>query len=338
MGMKKVLRLVFLMWMVAGRLPGQSPQFSQFYGNPIFTNPALAGDTGTPRFIANYRNQWARLGEPFQTTAFSFDTYAEDAGVGLGFQAMHDQQSSVLKSTGLSGQVSKMAYLDGQKEVRLIGGLQTAWTSYRWNGDNLTSVADFLGIQDPLSVAQASYNRFTFSSGALLEFVPRYEYDVSYWLGGAWHNIGVTRNDWMGHQRFNAQIGAKIPFDMPLFFGNSLGSDLNRETALSTALQFRSQGASRQVDAGFNVICSPLLLGVWYRGLAMGRMRRDALIGTAGLAYGNWLFQASYDMTVSSLGPDTGAFEISVWYGLDYLFQFSGKAAQSRRSRKCMRF
>ena len=101
------------------------------HGNPVFTNPALAGDTGTPLFIANYRNQWARLGEPFQTAAFSFDTYAEDAGVGLGFQPMHDQQSSVLKSTGLSGQVSKIAYLDGQKEVRLIGDLQTAWTSYR---------------------------------------------------------------------------------------------------------------------------------------------------------------------------------------------------------------
>ncbi len=86
------------------------------------------------------------------------------------------------------------------------------------------------------------------------------------------------------------------------------------------------------------MIYSPLLLGIWYRGLAMGPMRRDALIGTAGMAYGNWLFQASYDMNISSLGPDTGAFEISVWYGMDALFRFAGKQAQSRRARKCIRF
>ncbi|MGM0478992.1 MAG: type IX secretion system membrane protein PorP/SprF, partial [Bacteroidota bacterium] len=33
----------------------QDPQFSQFYANPIYLNPAFAGSHGCPRFAANYR-------------------------------------------------------------------------------------------------------------------------------------------------------------------------------------------------------------------------------------------------------------------------------------------
>lgn len=336
--MKKLITLFFAAVFCVGKSAAQSPQFSQFYANPIYSNPAFAGDAGSPRFIANYRNQWASIGIPFQTAAFSFDTYAEDADIGLGIQAIHDQRGPALKSDQLSAQISKMIFLDGQKEVRLIGGFQAGWTSNRWNGDDLTYVSQFLGSQDPLAGMRLSSNRVTVSGGAVLEYVPRNDDYASYWLSGAWHNIGVNDDISIEHQRLNFQLGTKIPLSIPSFFGNHLGSDLDRESALNLGVQVRKQGVNRQLDAGFNVIVSPLIFGVWYRGMIWGESRRDAVIGTAGWAYGNMLFQASYDLPVSSLGLDTGAFEISIWYGLDALFSFTGKGNKDRRSRKCLRY
>lgn len=335
--MKKLLLILFISVSFL-QTYAQAPQFSQFYSNPLYTNPAYAGDAGTPRFIANYRNQWASIGIPFQTAAFSFDTYAEDAAVGLGFQAMHDQRGPALKSDQLSAQISKMVFLDGQKELRLIGGLQGTWTSNSWNGSDLTYVSQFLGSNDPMSTNGLSSNKLTLSAGGVLEYVPRYEEDISVWFSGAWHNIGINDNVSIEHQRINFQLGTKIPIEIPAFFGNNLGRDMNRESALNIAVQVRKQGVSRQMDAGFNILYSPLLVGLWYRGMILGNTRRDAAIGTVGWASGNMLFQASYDLPVSSLGLDTGAFEISIWYGIDALFRFSGKGSQDRRGRKCLRY
>lgn len=336
--MKQFLKLFILILLTADWVNAQSPQFSQFYSNPIYSNPALAGDAGTPRFIANYRNQWALVGTPFQTAAFSFDSYAEDADIGFGVQALHDQRGSALKSNQLSVQISKLVFLDGQKEYRLIGGLQGAWTSNHWNGDDLSYVSQFLGSNDPLASVGLTRNRLTVSAGAILEYVPKSDYEATYWVGSAWHNIGINEDISIEHQNVNLQLGTKIPIEIPSFFGNNLGRDLERESAVTLALQVRKQGISRQMDAGFNIITSPLLFGVWYRGMIWGATRRDALIGTVGWARGNILLQTSYDLPVSSLGLDTGSFEISIWYGIDALFRFTGKGTSDRRSRKCLRY
>ena len=336
--MKQTLRLFALMVVIINCVKAQSPQFSQFYANPIYSNPALAGDAGTPRLIANYRNQWASVGTPFQTAAFSFDSYAEDFGVGLGIQALHDQRGSALQSDQIAAQASYLVPFGGQKNYRFIGGLQLAWTSNRWNGNNLTYVSQFLGSVDPLAMPGVNQNRISASIGGVFENVPGTDKDASYWISGAWHNIGVDDDISIEHQRINFQIGTRIPFTRDPFFTNYLGGDGYRESALTMSVQVRKQGTSRQLDAGFNVLNSPLILGLWYRGLLFGETRRDALIGTAGWAMGKMLVQASYDLPVSSLGFDTGAFEISIWYGIDAIFRFTGKGGQDRKSRKCLKY
>ena len=39
----------------------QDPQFTQFYANPLYLNPAFAGTARCPRVVLNYRNQWPAL-------------------------------------------------------------------------------------------------------------------------------------------------------------------------------------------------------------------------------------------------------------------------------------
>lgn len=329
------IHLLFLYCIVV-QVRAQAPQFSQFYTNPLFQNPALAGDAGTPRLIANYRNQWMSVGTPFQTSAFSFDTYAEDAQVGLGIQALYDRRGGMLQSGHLAGQVSRLFYLDAKQYLRLTPGLQAAWISDRWNGDNLTFVAQYLGSTDPLAQNGVSSNRVAFSSGLRFDYDSQNDDEPFYWAGLSYHNMGYRDNDWL-RERWGVQLGAQFPLQIRLF-GHGYGRDMDRESALSMALQLRRQGINKQMDIGTNLIFSPLLVGLWYRGLFVGPKRRDAMVGTIGWARDKLLFQASYDVTISSLGTDAGAFELSIWYGFDALFRFSGKNRNARRKTRCLRY
>jgi len=51
----------------------QDPQFTQFYANPLYLNPAFAGTARCPRVTMNYRNQWPVLTGTFVITSASYD-------------------------------------------------------------------------------------------------------------------------------------------------------------------------------------------------------------------------------------------------------------------------
>src|SRR5690554_4235427 len=81
----------------------QDPQFSQFYANPIYLNPAFAGSHGCPRFALNYRNQWPAISGNFVTYSASYDQYFDKISGGIGILATHDQQGqNTINATRLS--------------------------------------------------------------------------------------------------------------------------------------------------------------------------------------------------------------------------------------------
>jgi len=57
MKMKRLLFVAFGL-LVAMKIQAQDPTFTQFYANPVYLNPALAGSSGCPRIALNYRNEW----------------------------------------------------------------------------------------------------------------------------------------------------------------------------------------------------------------------------------------------------------------------------------------
>ena len=70
-----MLKRVLLCLMIAVSLvaDAQDPQFTQFYANPLYLNPAFAGSSRCPRVNINYRNQWPALKETYITTSASYD-------------------------------------------------------------------------------------------------------------------------------------------------------------------------------------------------------------------------------------------------------------------------
>ena len=53
--------LAMILLLTAGSAYAQDPEFTQFYANPLYLNPAFAGSSHCPRMNLNYRNQWPAL-------------------------------------------------------------------------------------------------------------------------------------------------------------------------------------------------------------------------------------------------------------------------------------
>ncbi|MCG8577246.1 MAG: type IX secretion system membrane protein PorP/SprF, partial [Flavobacteriales bacterium] len=53
--------------LISGTSWSQDPEFTQFYANPIYLNPAFAGSHGCPRLNLNHRNQWPSISGAFVT-------------------------------------------------------------------------------------------------------------------------------------------------------------------------------------------------------------------------------------------------------------------------------
>jgi type IX secretion system PorP/SprF family membrane protein len=72
--MKLCTLFLFLLSIAPATIIGQDVHWSQYNHNPIYYNPAQAGNIATDvRFTANYRDQWRSVTKPFSTIAVAAD-------------------------------------------------------------------------------------------------------------------------------------------------------------------------------------------------------------------------------------------------------------------------
>ena len=104
----------------------QDPAFTQFYGNPLYLNPAMAGSANCPRISMNHRNQWPNLKGSFITNSISIDKNVEVLHGGVGLQILNDiEGEGALSNT----QVSVMyAYqLQVSRKLTVLTGIQASY-------------------------------------------------------------------------------------------------------------------------------------------------------------------------------------------------------------------
>ncbi len=100
--MKKIWLPFFILILFSQKGWAQDPQSSQFYANPLYLNPAMAGGALETRATLNYRNQWPSLSANFITTTFGLDMFLPSLNSGLGFLVTTDSQGAGnIKSTEL---------------------------------------------------------------------------------------------------------------------------------------------------------------------------------------------------------------------------------------------
>ncbi len=322
----------------------QDPQFSQFYANPLYLNPALAGGALAPRATINYRNQWPSLSANFVTTTFGADVFLPNVNSGLGMLVTMDSQGlGNLKSTEAALQYSYQIGINDVTSLRLgiQGGVASRTLDYfgLTFGDQYTN-GGLTGQPSNDPFAQGGPNVFyaDFSSGAML-------YSDWYWAGVSVHHINKPNQAFSDIEarlpmKTSLQAGLRIPFAGYTFLGN----EINKEKTISPAILYKKQGKYDQLDAGLYVTIEPLVLGAWYRGIPFKKYEpsinnHESLIFLAGFRQEKFSIGYSYDLTISTLGASSGgAHEISLSYVFEPLTQKPKRPKSSKRQLSCPKF
>lgn len=292
----------------------QDQQFTQFYAVPNAISPAFAGASVQNRLSAQYRNQWSAIPGAFSAFNLSYDQFLPNINSGVGLLVNYDQAGTgALRTTGLSLQYAYEARL--RRNWFFRPALQFGYFTKAIDFDKLTFYDQMIRDGSQPSVEAGTIrpvNYFDMAAGILT-------YGPKFWFGlSAYHNNTPDQsfygyNEHVLYRKMSAHGGVRIRIK-----GNSL-TKLDHYMVL--AANYMSQQEFDQMDFGFYYEFSPVILGLWYRGLPMksnhyGYMNHDEVAVLVGFQAARYKFGYSYDITVSRLGigSSAGSHEISLVY------------------------
>jgi type IX secretion system PorP/SprF family membrane protein len=173
----------------------QDIQFSQFYANVLYLNPAFAGSAHKTRLIGHQRLQWPRLDAKYTTSTFSIDHFFSKAKSGLGLMILRDVQgSNIISSTELSLQYSYELIISSKLAFRV--GAQGSYASRYINYNYLKfpdqySVNGFTGQSTLEPFEGNKVNYFDVSIGGLL-------YSSNFWSGISIYHLNTPDQSFYG--------------------------------------------------------------------------------------------------------------------------------------------
>lgn len=303
--MKKfTLSLLFLLG--TGNLFAQDPTFTQFYANPVYLNPALAGSSGCPRVALNYRNEWPQLTGNYVTYAASYDSYFKNISGGIGLVALHDQQGQGTIQTSMIG-ASYSYYLKVNRKFRLMFGTQAAyyqkyldWSQLTF-GDQIDPRRGFIYQTGDVPRGDGRRGFFDVSAGLV-------GFSKNFYFGAAFHHLNRPDESMiLGQSRlpikFTGHIGANIKLGQRGRYSST--------TFLSPNIIYQNQNGFQQLNVGAYLKYESFTIGAWYR-------NKDAFILTVGINTDKYRIGYSYDLTVSQLGNGVsgGSHEVSLGINL----------------------
>ena len=283
----------------------QDPTFTQFYSNPVYLNPALAGSSGCPRIALNYRNEWPGLSGNYVTYSAAFDTYGRSVNGGLGFIATHDQQGQGTIQTTMVGGVYSY-HLKVDRKFSIMFGVRAAYFQKYLDWSKLT----FGDMIDPR-------RGFIYQTGDVVRGGQRGFFDASagavgfgknYYFGIAAHHLNrpdesLILGDSRLPIRLTGHVGAVIDVGRRGMY--------SKKMSIMPNIIYQYQNGFQELNIGTYVKYNAITAGVWYR-------NRDAFIITLGIATDKLKIGYSYDLTVSKLGNGitNGSHEVSLGINL----------------------
>jgi type IX secretion system PorP/SprF family membrane protein len=121
--LSKYYLIVCLMSLAFLPAKGQDVHFSQFYANPLYLSPSLAGATDGARLVMNYRDQWPAVQKAYTSYAVSFDNFFSSFNSGVGFYLIQDRAGTAgLTSTNGAFQYSYNLLIND--DLQFIPGIQ----------------------------------------------------------------------------------------------------------------------------------------------------------------------------------------------------------------------
>ncbi|MEY5000706.1 MAG: hypothetical protein RLZZ211_742 [Bacteroidota bacterium] len=302
----KNLTLTFLFILAAGQLLAQDPTFTQFYSNPVYLNPALAGSSGCPRVALNYRNEWPQLTGNYVTYAASYDSYFKNISGGVGLVALHDQQGQGTIQTSMIG-ASYSNYLKVNRKFRLMFGAQAAyyqkyldWSQLTF-GDMIDPRRGFIYQTGDVPRGDGHRGFFDVSAGIV-------GFSKNFYFGAAFHHLNRPDESMiLGQSRLPVKITGHLGANIKLGQRGRYSSS----TFLSPNIIYQYQNGFQQLNVGAYLKYESFTIGAWYR-------NKDAFILTLGINTDKYRIGYSYDLTVSPLGNGIsgGSHEVSLGINL----------------------
>lgn len=273
----------------------QDAEFTQFYANPLYLNPALAGTTRCPRVNLNYRNQWPGISGTYVTYSASYDQHIDVIGGGLGLLVINDKAGQgTLTTTNVSGIYSYM--LPVSREFSMKFGVQATYfqKSIDWSkltfGDMIDERRGFVYNTNEVQRLQSKSN-VDFSAGIL-------GYSKRYFFGFAAHHLTQPDEGLLGPSKLPMKLTGHAGATLPV-------GDKGAETFISPNVLFQKQQNFQQLNLGLYVTKGSIVAGLWYR-------NQDSFIAVVGFQQHFFKIGYSYDVTVSKLTNATaGSHEIS---------------------------
>jgi type IX secretion system PorP/SprF family membrane protein len=290
----------------------QDPQFSQFYANAMYLNPAFAGSAGGPRVALNWRYQWpSAAGGDFRTYSASYDQHFDGIGGGIGAQVMYDRAGEGQLAT-TTAMLAYSYYLKVNEVLSVKAGLQVGIFQRSLDPAALKfpdQIHPRLGFiyESAENIANTAIGPYPgFAAGAIA-------YTDRYYGGFAVHHITEPNQSFLGNE--NSVLPRKITMHAGMMIPLDKGTR-NPKTFISPNILYQRQSNFTQVTFGGYFIKENFVVGALYR---QTDPNSDALVALVGVTKDAFRIGYSYDIAVSDVSSAAkGSHEVSLIINVPY--------------------
>lgn len=318
----------------------QDLHFSQWYNNPLLTNPANTGfiPDADYRLGANYRDQWSSIMTvPYRTMSIWGDAQLfrdriETGWVGLGGLILRDVAGSgSLTSTRAYASVGYHQML-GEAHLLSIG-FNAGFANKRINTSELKFPDQFDGrffdsnIPTSVFIDNPNISYFDFQTGINYAYFPT---EYLYVNGGvSVHHLNRPRESFFSEGSGTATISDRIPMRYTAFANTSY--KVSDELIVNGMAYYSRQATSSEIVGGGNLQYN--LSGDGESQIFGGLYLRagDAVVPLVGFQWKNIRLMFSYDATTSQLkqyNNGRGAFEFALIHN-GFYSEYNGDRRQS---------
>lgn len=337
--------IIFLALFSTFYIFGQDPNFSQFYNNPIYYNPAMTAINSGTCLRFNGRNQWGPVPGKFNTVSASVDAQTAYK-MGLGLYAFSDVEGAANLRTNAGYFTYSYRAVDA-KNLIIQAGVSAGLVNKNIDYSKLT-------FSDQLDETQGSVYNTNFVSPNRNGV---YYADVN--TGVVVRFNGKRRRRGRGFKQFAGTVGGSVshlsrPKDallgndlfLPMkFVGHSHFSVMISKVLFQPSAIYERQSDFQTFSLGMNFVHRPYSFGLWFRNQSytLSGNKFDSFILSVGLNpkqqrnQVGWRMTYNYDITISKLRSSSfGTHEISLAFDFDnILFAEKARRRDAMRKYKC---
>lgn len=306
--MKKCLKIfsfLFITVVVGQECHAQDLHFSQFFNNPLLTNPANTGfiPDADYRLGASYRNQYSNImSQPYKTMSIYGDAQVfrdkiETGWMGLGGVILRDVAGSgSLTSTQIYASVAYHQML-GLSSL-LTAGFNLGWANKRIDVSKLTFPDQFDGkffdntLPTSVQLVNNSVSYFDMQAGLNYAYFPSKDIYIN--AGYSIQHVNHPKETFFGDDASSRLSLRHIGFLNGIF-------KMSDVVIINPAAYYTTMAGASEFVLGMNAAYNlsgdgdkQIIAGLFYR-------YNDAVIPMVGLQISNIRFTFSYDVTTSSL-------------------------------------